>query len=251
MSAAQLVADGIGKRFGGLVALDRVSFEIVAGERIGLIGPNGSGKTTLLNVLSGFYPADAGAASFEGARIDGQAPAELARRGIARSFQVTKVFRRLSVLDNLLVPGLTAWRTSRQAASARATTILEQLELARLAGERAAHLSGGQAKLLEFGRLMMLEPRLVLLDEPFGGVHPDLKRLMYDTIRRWNAGGVTIVLISHDMGAIFGLCGRVLALRNGELIADGRAEAVRDDPEVLDAYLGDHYGPHVGEERPA
>jgi branched-chain amino acid transport system ATP-binding protein len=244
--SAQLVAAGIGKQFGGLVALDGVSFEVASGERIGLIGPNGSGKTTLLNVLSGFYPADAGTASFEGSRIDGQAPAELARRGIARSFQVTKVFRRLSVLDNLLVPGLTAWRVGRQSASAKAMAILERLELARLAGERAANLSGGQAKLLEFGRLMMLEPRLVLLDEPFGGVHPDLKRLMYDTIRRWNAAGVTLVLISHDMGAIFGLCGRVLALRNGELIADGRAEAVRDDPQVLDAYLGDHYGQPSG-----
>ena len=237
--SALLAVRGLTKRFGGLVALDTVGFDVGSGELVGLIGPNGSGKTTLLNVLSGFYPADAGDAHFNGVRIGGRTPAELTRLGIARSFQVTKVFRRLSVLENLLVPGLIEWRTSREDASERGYAILERLELARLADERAANLSGGQAKLLEFGRLMMLEPRLVLLDEPFGGVHPDLKRLMYDAIRGWNAGGATVVLISHDMGAIFGLCRRVLVLRNGELIADGAAAQVRDDPLVLEAYLGD------------
>ncbi|HEX5080157.1 MAG TPA: ABC transporter ATP-binding protein [Geminicoccaceae bacterium] len=244
--SALLAVRGLSKRFGGLVALDRVEFQVAAGELVGLIGPNGSGKTTLLNLLSGFYAADAGDAVFDGMRIGGRTPADLSRLGIARSFQVTKVFRRLSVLENLLVPGLVAWRTSRREASQRACAILERLDLARLADQRAANLSGGQAKLLEFGRLMMLEPRLVLLDEPFGGVHPDLKRLMYETIRTWNADGAAIALISHDMGAIFGLCRRVLVLRNGELIADGDAARVRDDPQVLEAYLGDRHAAGSG-----
>ena len=238
---AQLISRGIVKRFGGLTALNRISVEIDAGELVGLIGPNGSGKTTFLNVLSGFYTPDEGTVSFDGRRIDGKEPATLAGDGIARSFQVTKMFRRLSVVENMLVPGLTDWSMSRAQAAATARGILDRLELGRLGDERAANLSGGQAKLLEFGRIMMLGPRLVLLDEPFGGVHPNLKRLMHDTIRRWNADGVTIVLVSHDMGSIFDLCRRVVTLRNGEIIADGTPDAVRDDPLVLEAYLGDHY----------
>ena len=235
---AQLVTEGIVKRFGGLTALDRVSFQIETGELVGLIGPNGSGKTTFLNVLSGFYRPEQGGVWFEGRSIEGREPSDLAARGIARSFQVTKIFRRISVLENLLVPGLTDWSTVPRKAAEKGHAILDGLELGHLAGGPAASLSGGQAKLLEFGRIMMLEPKLVLLDEPFGGVHPKLKRLMHDTIREWNARGTSIILISHDMGSIFGLCRRIVALQNGRVIANGPPEAVRSDPAVLQAYLG-------------
>ena len=235
---AQLVTEGIVKRFGGLTALDQVSFEIETGELVGLIGPNGSGKTTFLNVLSGFYRPEQGSAWFEGRSIVGREPSELAAEGIARSFQVTKIFRRISVLENLLVPGLTDWSAAPRAAAQKGRTILDGLELGRLAQEPAANLSGGQAKLLEFGRIMMLDPKLVLLDEPFGGVHPTLKRLMHDTIRDWNSHGISIILISHDMGSIFDLCRRVVALQNGRVIANGPPDAVRADPAVLSAYLG-------------
>jgi branched-chain amino acid transport system ATP-binding protein len=236
--SAQLVTEGIVKRFGGLTALDDVSFEIETGELVGLIGPNGSGKTTFLNVLSGFYRPEHGHAWFQGRSIVGREPSALAGWGIARSFQVTKIFRRISVLDNLLVPGLTDWSTSPRAAAEKGIAILDQLNLSRLAQEPAGNLSGGQAKLLEFGRIMMLDPRLVLLDEPFGGVHPKLKQLMHDTIREWNAGGTSIILISHDMGSIFDLCSRIVTLQNGRVIANGSPEAVRRDPGVLQAYLG-------------
>jgi ABC-type branched-subunit amino acid transport system ATPase component len=235
---ALLITEGIVKRFGGLTALDGVSFEIEPGELVGLIGPNGSGKTTFLNVLSGFYRPEQGSARFEGRSIVGREPSTLAAEGIARSFQVTKVFRRISVLENLLVPGLTDWSAAPRETAEKARTILDGLDLGRLAQEPAANLSGGQAKLLEFGRIMMLEPKLALLDEPFGGVHPTLKRLMHDTIRDWNAQGTSIILISHDMGSIFDLCGRIVALQNGKIIANGPPESVRKDPAVLQAYLG-------------
>ena len=235
---AQLATEDIVKHFGGLTALDHVSFEVEAGELVGLIGPNGSGKTTFLNVLSGFYRPDQGSVSFEGRSIVGREPSTLAAAGIARSFQVTKIFSRISVLDNLLVPGLTDWSVAPREATEKGRAILDGLELGRLAKEPAANLSGGQAKLLEFGRIMMLEPKLVLLDEPFGGVHPTLKRLMHDTIRRWNARGTSIILISHDMGSIFDLCRRIVALQTGRVIANGSPDAVRRDPAVLQAYLG-------------
>ncbi len=246
MSAPQLVVEGLVKRFGGLTALDRVSFSLEAGELVGLIGPNGSGKTTFLNVLSGFYAPESGEVSFLGRKISGSEPATLAARGIARTFQVTKIFRRITVLENLLVPGLTDWSIGHRAAAEKAHGILERLKLDHLAEAPAASLSGGQAKLLEFGRVMMLDPLLVLLDEPFGGVHPTLKRLMHDTIRDWNAQGIGIILISHDMGSIFDLCGRIVVLHNGRVIANGMPEAVRNDPAVLKAYLGTQEGAQEG-----
>lgn len=236
----QLSTEDVVKRFGGLVALDHVSFEIDAGELVGLIGPNGSGKTTFLNVLSGFYRPEQGEVRFEGRSIKGREPFELAGDGIARSFQVTKIFRRLNVRENLLVPGLVDWSATPNNARRKAMSILERLNLHHLAEERAANLSGGQAKLLEFGRIMMLNPKLVLLDEPFGGVHPTLKRFMHDTIRDWNEAGTSIILISHDMGSIFDLCRRIVALRSGRIIANGPAETVRNDPAVIEAYLGGH-----------
>ncbi|WP_046862558.1 ABC transporter ATP-binding protein [Microvirga massiliensis] len=239
--SAQLTVSGLRKQFGGLVALDHIDLTVDRGELVGLIGPNGSGKTTLLNIVGGYYAPSAGSVYFEGQRIDGVAPSRLARLGIGRSFQVTKVFRRLSVLENMQVSALTDWKVSRNQARDLALEALDSLNLSRLAQERAGRLSGGQAKLLEFGRIMMLKPKLVLLDEPFGGVHPELKRFMYDTIRAWNARGVTIILISHDMGSIFGLCRRVITLSYGEIIADGDPETVRNHPAVLEAYLGDHH----------
>ncbi len=238
----QLEVRGLVKRFGGLTALNNVEIAVRRGELVGLIGPNGSGKTTLLNIVSGYYKADEGAILFHDQPVLGQSPYQLARQGIGRSFQVTKIFRRLTVLENMLVAGLSDSKATKTMATERAMSILRDLGLDRLAHERASSLSGGQGKLLEFARIMMLSPEIVLLDEPFGGVHPELKRFMHDRIRDWNAEGVTIILISHDMGSIFDLCERVVTLSYGDIICDGTPEETRNDPAVLDAYLGDHHG---------
>ena len=237
----QLSIDRLTKRFGAVVALKSVSLEVEMGELLGLIGPNGSGKTTLLNLLSGFYIPDSGTAHFLRQRIDGREPSQLAALGIARSFQITKIFRRLSVLENLLVPGLAMPMAGAAKVRKKANQVLEELTLGRFADQPAGTLSGGQAKLLEFARIMMLDPKLVLLDEPFGGVHPALKRVILDTLKTWNARQMTILLVSHDMASIFGVCERIVVLHNGELIAAGTPAEVRANARVLDAYLG-HQG---------
>jgi len=237
-----LEINGLVKRFGGLTALKSIDMSVGEGELLGLIGPNGSGKTTLLNIVSGYYNADEGGISYEGRAILGDAPHQLARMGIGRSFQVTKIFQRLTVMENMLVAGLSNGKASRSEATARAANLLRDLKLERLSDTRASSLSGGQGKLLEFARIMMLSPKIILLDEPFGGVHPELKRFMHDQLRKWNGAGTTIILISHDMGSIFDLCGRVVTLSYGDIICDGTPEETRNDPAVLDAYLGDHHG---------
>lgn len=236
---SHLAVSDLTKRFGGLIALRELNFTIDPGEFVGLIGPNGSGKTTLLNILSGFYAPSYGEIQFQGKKTKGFDPSELAALGLMRTFQVTKIFKRISVLENLLVPGLTVTSTSRAAAEETAYEILARMKMSHLASNMGSEISGGQGKLLEFGRLMMLSPKVVLLDEPFGGVHPELKMLMHQIINDWHAQGVTVVLISHDMNSIFNLCRRVMVLHNGSLIADDTPEKAREDSTVVEAYLGD------------
>ena len=227
----------VSKRFGGLLAVDRVSFDVAAGELIGLIGPNGSGKTTLLNILSGHQAASGGEVLLDGDPVQGLGPERLAKRGLLRMFQLTRVFRRMNVVDNLLVAGC-ALGLSQEAARARAERLLSDLGLSHVAHLDAGNLSGGQMKLLEFGSCFMVPPRVALLDEPFAAVHPTMKEIMAGFIRARHAEGQTFILVSHDMPVVVELCPRTVCMNAGAVIADEATRTVLSDPHVIEAYLG-------------
>jgi ABC-type branched-subunit amino acid transport system ATPase component len=229
-----LELDGLSKRFGGVLAVDGVSLALEAGRIYGLIGPNGSGKTTLFNCITGIERLDAGRVAFNGERIDGLKPWQIAQRGIGRTFQVIRVFPELSALENLLV----VTRGSLAAARERAVELLAFVKLAGLRDEYAGNLSYGQQKLVEFVRVLMRDPSLILLDEPAGGVNPTLLNDLLDAVRRLRDAGKTVLLVEHDMKVVMGLCETVFVLDHGEKIAEGPPGVIQTDERVIEAYFG-------------
>ncbi len=227
----------IKKSFGGLAALKGVTFGVEKGELVALIGPNGSGKTTLLNILTGHLAPGSGTITLNGQRIDGKRPEVIARQGMIRMFQLTRLFQELCVLDNLLTVGL-AVGLKRQEAERRANWLLEKLGLDRFAHASSSALSGGQKKLLEFAMCFITDSRIVLLDEPFSAIAEAAKEIMLDFIKERNGDGDTILVVSHDIPLVATLCPRTVCMANGSVLADGPTKTVLSNDEVVESYLG-------------
>jgi branched-chain amino acid transport system ATP-binding protein len=247
-----LAVEDVVKRFGGLVAVDRCSLHIQRGTITGIIGPNGAGKTTLFNLIAGYYQPDAGRIWFEGARIDGLRPHQIFARKIARTFQIARELKRLTVLENLLlVPEqqqgeriVHAWfrpravRRQEELLRQQAADVLTFVKLDHLRDEYAANLSGGQKKLLELARTMMSDARLILLDEPGAGVNPTLLRDVVRNIQHLQQTGRTFLLIEHNIDLVMEVCNPVIVMSNGSMLMEGTPTQVRHDPRVIEVYLG-------------
>lgn len=239
-----LEARGISKAFGGIHALDACSITVEQGTITGLIGPNGSGKTTLFNIITGYEKVDTGSVVFNGTSITNAPPDRVFRLGIGRTFQLTRIFPRLTVLENMHVAAqrrdfkglLSRWSSSHE--QRRALELLDFVGISQLKDMPAANLSYGQKKLLEFAFILIAEPQVILLDEPAGGVNPTMIQHLADRIRDLNKRGVTFLVVEHNMEFVMGLCHAVTVLHRGTKIAEGTPEAVRNNPAVLEAYLG-------------
>jgi branched-chain amino acid transport system ATP-binding protein len=225
------------KYFGGTVALADLSFRVEAQTVLGMIGPNGSGKTTSLNCVNGLYRPDSGSVVYQGREIQGLPPHQVAHIGIGRTFQVPKVFKRLTVMENMLAPMLSS-HDSDEALREQAIALLAEVHLADHAGRLGEELSGGQMKLLELVRVLMFDPALILLDEPFAGVHPQMKTLFFEEIQRMREQGKTFILVSHDLTSLYTLCDHIVVLDLGQKIAEGNAGEIKRNERVIEAYLG-------------
>lgn len=232
-----LKATGMSKKFGGVTAVDNVDIEVGRSEAVGLIGPNGAGKTTLLNMLSGLIKPDRGHVELEGKSVDGLRPHQLMRKGLARTFQIPKLFKQMTVLENVLVP-LASTDMDGAAMHSKAAKLLKLVGLAGMENMLGSELSGGQQKLLEIARALTTEPKIVLMDEPLAGVHPQIKETILSTISDMKKGGVSFLIVSHDVKTITSISDRLVAMSSGKKIADGVPTEVMLSAEVVESYLG-------------
>jgi neutral amino acid transport system ATP-binding protein len=250
---ALLAVDGVVKRFGGIHAVDGAGFDVAAGSVTALIGPNGAGKTTLFNLVTGFERADRGSVRFDDEEVARQPAYAIARRGMVRTFQLTRALAAMPVLDNMMLaapeqpgerlsnvllrPG--AVRAREREVREQAVELLEVFGLREKADDYAGTLSGGQRKLLELARALMARPRMLLLDEPMAGINPTLGRRLLDHIQRLRSEeGMTFLFVEHDMEVVMNHSDRVIVMAEGRVIATGEPHEVRSDPAVIDAYLG-------------
>ena len=248
-----LSASGLYKRFGGIKAVNNAQIHLKQGSITGLIGPNGAGKTTLFNLLSNFITPDEGKVILDGEPIHNFQPHQIAQQGMVRTFQVARVLSRLSVLENMLLAPqqqtgenfFQVWLQSKRIRKEeidnkeRAMSILESVGLVEKARDYAGALSGGQRKLLEIARALMINPKLILLDEPAAGVNPTLIGQICEHIINWNKQGISFLIIEHNMDVIMSLCDRVWVLAEGSNLAEGTPEEIQNNPTVLEAYLGE------------
>jgi branched-chain amino acid transport system ATP-binding protein len=247
-----LVIDGLRRSFGGLVAVDIDHLEIQRNTITSIIGPNGAGKTTLFNLLTGFDAPDEGSSVLDGDHLVGVPAHGVARRGMVRTFQLTKVLPRLTVLENVLVAAkgqrgetlrgavLGGWRQEEKDNEAKARETLERFGLTAMADEYAGRLSGGQRKLLEMARALMVEPAVVMLDEPTAGVNPVLIQSLLGHMRALQESGMTVIFVEHDMDVVQSISDWVVVMAEGRVIAEGPAAVIVRDPVVIEAYLGRH-----------
>jgi len=234
----------LSKSFGGIRAVDDCSFSVSEGSITALIGPNGAGKTTVFNLISGTLGADSGEVWLRGERIDSLHPHQITRRGLSRTFQITRTLDDLTVLENLVVQarvdGLRGLfrRAIGRAEEARAMELLDFVGITHLAHEEARNLSYGQKKLMDFAALLMSEPKIILLDEPAGGVNPTLLEAIVSHIEELNRQGLTVLIVEHNMDLVMSISHKVVVMAYGSVIAEGEPQAIQTDQRVLDAYLG-------------
>ncbi len=251
---AILKADHVVRQFGGLRAVDVAHLEVQRGSITALIGPNGAGKSTFFNVISGFDKSDEGEWSYQGHVITNTAPNKLARKGLVRTFQLTKSLSRLKVIDNMrlgatgqtgehLFPAILpfTWKSQEKQITERSMDLLARFNLAEKADDFAGSLSGGQRKLLEMARALMLSPDLIMLDEPMAGVNPALKQSLLDHIRDIREEGTTVMYVEHDMDMVRDVSDWVVVMAQGSIISEGTPTTVMSDQRVIDAYLGAHH----------